>query len=64
MLSVVFIPKDIRQLEDYGCCPPLEDIQSFSFLDATIKERLTEKYIRWYRQLAAPLLPNTQAPEV
>lgn len=60
-LSAVFIPKDPRQLEEYGCCPTNE-ITSLSFINNEIKKRLTEKKIRYYRQLAMPLLPNDQAP--
>lgn len=61
-LSVIFIPKDPRQLENYGCCPT-EEIENMSFINNEIKRRLTEKKIRWYRQLQAPLLPNDQTPE-
>ena len=31
-----------------------------SFINNEIKRRLTEKKIRFYRQLAAPLQPNNQ----
>lgn len=60
-VSVIGIFKDPRQLEDYGCCPDL-DINNMTFIDAEIKKRLTEKKLRYYRQLAAPVLPNTQEP--
>jgi hypothetical protein len=49
-LSAVFIPKDPRQLEEYGCCP-IDEIENISFINNEIKKRLTEKKVRWYRQL-------------
>lgn len=61
-LSIVFIPKDPRQLQYFGCCPT-DEIDNFSFINTEIEKRLTEKYIRWYKQSALPLIPNTQAPE-
>ena len=60
-VSVVGVFKDPRQLMTYGCCSAL-DINNMTFIDAEIKKRLTEKKLRYYRQLAAPLLPNDQAP--
>lgn len=61
-ISIVFIPKDPRQLDDFGCCPA-DEIDNLSFLNNEIKRRLTEKKIRYYRQLASPNTPNTQAPK-
>lgn len=60
-ISVVGVFKDPRQLVAYGCCPML-DINNMTFIDAEIKKRVTEKKLRYYRQLAAPILPNTQEP--
>lgn len=58
-VSVIGIFKDPRQL----CgCDGYEEISNHSFLDAEIKRRLTEKKIKYYRQLAAPILPNNQQP--
>jgi hypothetical protein len=31
---------------------------NFNFLDTVIKERLTKQKLYYYRQMAAPLLPN------
>ena len=31
-----------------------------TFIDAEIKKRLTEKKIRYYRSLQAPIVPNDQ----
>lgn len=61
-LTVVAIPKDPRQLDYYGCCSPV-DINNMTFIDAEIKKRLTEKKIRYYRQLAMPITPNDQQPQ-
>ena len=58
-VSIVAVFKDPRQLEQYGCCQDLSD-DNFTFLNNEIKKRLTEKKIRYYRQLAAPILPNNQ----
>ena len=60
-VSVIGVFKDPRQLQEYGCCDSL-DINNMTLIDAEIKKRLTEKKLRYYRQFAAPLLPNDQAP--
>lgn len=59
-ISVVAIFKDPRQLENYSCCSDLDD-DNFSFLNNEIKRRLTEKKLRYYRQLAMQPLPNDQS---
>lgn len=59
-ISVVAIFKDPRQLENYNCCSDLDD-DNFSFLNNEIKRRLTEKKLRYYRQLAMQPLPNDQS---
>lgn len=61
-ISAVFIPKDPRQLEEYGCCPT-EEINNFSFINNEIKRRLTQKKLMYYRQYRAQLLPNDQSPQ-
>lgn len=58
-VSVVAIFKDLRQLEGYSCCSDLQD-DNMTFINNEIKKRLTEKKIRYYRQLAASNLPNDQ----
>lgn len=58
-VSITAIFKDPRQLENYSCCVDLQD-ENFTFIDNEIKRRLTEKKVRYYRQLAAPLQPNDQ----
>lgn len=58
-ISVVGIFKDPRQLCECG-----EDSMSdnMSFLDAEIKRRVTEKKLKYYRQLLPPVMPNNQVP--
>lgn len=60
-VSVVAIFKDPRQLEMYNCCPEV-DIENLTFINTEIKKRLTEKKLRYYRQLAAPVISNDQVP--
>lgn len=60
-VSVVAIFKDPRQLEMYNCCPEV-DIENLTFINTEIKKRLTEKKLRYYRQLAAPIISNDQVP--
>ena len=58
-VSVVAIFKDLRQLEEFSCCSDVEG-DNFNFINNEIKNRLTAQKIRYYRQLAAPILPNNQ----
>lgn len=59
-VSVIAVFKDPRQLEAYGCCDYIND-DNMSFINNEIKRRLTEKKVRYYRQLAAPILQNDQS---
>lgn len=59
LLSISGIFKDPRQLENYGCCPE-QTLENYSFISTEIKKRLTEKKLRYYRQLLMPPIPNTQ----
>ena len=61
-LSVIAIFKDPRQLEEYECCAG-DDLENYTFISTEIKKRLTEKKLRYYRQLAAQPTPNTQSPK-
>ena len=63
--AVVGIFNVPRQLEFYGCCDHLldEEIDNLSAINNEIKRRLTEKKLRFYRQLAIPLQPNNQTPD-
>ena len=56
-VSISAIFKDLRQLQEFGCCT--ED-DNMTFINNEIKKRLSEKYIRYYKQLAPPNLPNNQ----
>ena len=58
-ISASIIPKDPRQLDIYDCCNG-EDVENITFLSAEIKKRLTEKKIRYYRQLYQGPQPNNQ----
>lgn len=60
-ISVIAIFKDPRQLLQYDCCAG-DEMDNYTFLSAEIKKRLTEKKIRYYRQLLQQPQPNTQAP--
>lgn len=61
-LSIMAIFKDPRQLMEFDCCIN-EDTINYNFIDNEIKRRLTEKKIRYYRQLAGQLTPNDQTPK-
>lgn len=43
----------------YGCCAG-EDIENRTFIAAEIKKRLTEKYLRYYKLIQTPPVPNNQ----
>lgn len=60
-ISVIAIFKDLRQLQQYSCCAT-EDLENRTFIAAEIKKRLTEKYLRYYRQLYPGPTPNDQVP--
>lgn len=57
-LLVRILPKDLRQME-YPCCSQ-EEIGNITFIDNEIERRLTEKFMRWYRQTVPPIAPNDQ----
>lgn len=48
-LTVVIIPKDPRQVDLFSCCPT--DLDYFSFFSADIEKRVSEKFLRYYRQI-------------
>lgn len=58
-ISIIAIFKDPRQLEMFGCCDEIND-DNFSSINMEIKTKLTEHYLRYYRQGAMPPLPNDQ----
>ena len=66
-VSVVAIFKDPRQLEEFQCdCDSMsrdsatQMDMNLNFLDILIKDRLTQQKLKYYRQFAAPILPNDQ----
>lgn len=61
-ISVVAIFKDLRQLQEMGCCDTLE-VNNMSFVDNEVRKRLTQKKLMYYRQYIAPLQNNDQTPE-
>lgn len=61
-VSIEAIFKDPRQIEDFSCCSDYQE-DNFTFINNDIKDRLTKKKIYYYRQLAAPVLPNNQVPD-
>lgn len=65
MLSVTAIFKDSRKVQEYieqhGCCNKL-DVETPTWLDAEIIQSLTNKYLKYFRQLQAPNTPNDSIP--
>ena len=61
-VSITAIFKDPRQINELSSsCNCVEGMDNnMSFINNEIKKRLTEKKIRYYRSLAAPVLPNDQ----
>ena len=59
-VSVTAIFKDPRQLEQYNCCTEMQDDNKI-FIDAEIVDRVTKKYLTYYRQLYMPPMPNNQS---
>ncbi len=66
-VSVVAIFKDPRQLEEFQCdCDSKGNDEAtqmdynLNFLDIVIKDRLTQQKLKYYRQYAAPIIPNNQ----
>lgn len=60
-LSIVAAFKDLRQLEGVSCCELPENLGWNSLIDNEVKSRITKEKIYYYRQLAAPILPNDQS---
>ncbi len=67
-ITFIGIFKDPRQLEDFQCDCESKTIadrytqmdNNLSFIDTIVKERLTKQKLYYYRQMAAPLMPNDQ----
>lgn len=59
VLTATIIPKDPRQLDKYACCNQ-DAFDNKSFIDREVRKRVTEAYVRYYRQLITANTPNTQ----
>ena len=65
-VSIIAVFKDPRQLEEFQCnCEETQNSvtqmdNNLNFLDIVIKDRLTQQKLKYYRQFAAPILPNDQ----
>lgn len=66
-VSVVGVFKDPRQIEKFKCCISPDYTRTgpdnnLSYISQMVKDKLTNDKVRYYRQLAAPILPNNQQP--
>ena len=61
-ITLTAIFKDVRQLYKYSCCNP-DEYDNKSFIDTQVEKRVTENYLRYYRQFAVPMTPNNQQPK-
>ena len=62
-VTIVAIFKDLRQVKEMFNCEDI-DIDNMNFIDNEVRRRLIEKKVRWYRQLAPPIVsPNDQTPK-
>lgn len=63
-LSVTALFQDPRRLLEWSCCATDSDVYlDCGLISTEIIKRMTEKYLRYYRQLASPVLPNDQMPK-
>jgi hypothetical protein len=61
-LNIRAIFKDPRQLSMYSCCSS-DEFNNISFVERELEKRVTENYLRYYRQFALQMTPNTQQPK-
>ena len=62
-ISIMAIFKDPRTLKLFNCCD-YDNLDNSSFISAEIKKRLTEKKLRYYKQLYPQNpIPNDQVPK-
>lgn len=62
-ISIIALFQDPRKLLEWDCCS--EDPNTYldcGILSNEIIRRMTEKYVRWFHQLASPVTPNDQQP--
>jgi hypothetical protein len=57
-VTVQAIFKDVRQLKNYNLSD--EELDNFSYITKDVESRVTEKFVRYYRELAAVNSPNDQ----
>lgn len=63
-ISIVALFQDPRKLLEWDCCSANPDAYlELGILSAEIIKRMTEKYIRYFRQFAIPPTPNSQMPQ-
>lgn len=62
-ITVIGVFKDERLLKQFGCDCEDEDASQSSFINAELKDRVTQKKIKYYRQLATQIMPNDQVPK-
>lgn len=62
-ISITAILKDPRQLCNYDDCISTND-ENISWVEEEIQKRVVQQKVQLYRAMAAPILPNTQTPEV
>lgn len=63
-ISVTALFQDPRKLLDWDCCSAnAESYLDCGILSNEIIRRMSEKYIRYYRQAASPVTPNNQMPK-
>lgn len=67
-VSIVGVFKDPRQIEKFGCCTASDYAETgpdnnLTYISQLVKDKLTTDKIKYYRQLAAPIIPNDQRYE-
>lgn len=63
-ISIIALFQDPRKLLEWDCCSSESDTYlECGILSEQIIEDLTKKYVYYYKQLATPVLPNTQQPK-
>jgi hypothetical protein len=62
MVSIIAMFKDPRQVAEYDCCSKEVDFPNH-FIATEMVKRLTEKYLRYYRQMATPPTPSDLTPK-
>lgn len=63
-LSITAIFKDPRDLEQFACCDyDMENWHNLSPIDIEVIDTVVAKYIKYFRQLYMPSVPNDQVPK-